>query len=184
MSNDKNFNREKISEQIPINESVNTTPEKTVSSDSSIKASKKIESSKAPTSSSSDKTSNTSRSKKKRKKTVSAGKVSINATFNNVMVTIADNYGNVIVWKTSGSVGYKGPKKSTPFAAQVTAEAAGKEAQSTFGFKEADVTLSGTGPGRDSALRGLNSVGITIKTLAFKSAVAHGGCRPKKSRRI
>ena len=121
--------------------------------------------------------------KKKDRKTVEQGRIYIKATFNNTIVTITDRAGNALSWATAGGSGFRGSRKSTPFAAQVAAEKAGKAAQE-FGLKNLDVKVKGPGPGRDSALRALNNVGFNINSIEDVTPIPHNGCRPPKQRRI
>lgn len=125
----------------------------------------------------------TSRARKKIKKNVSEGIAHIHASFNNTIITITDRQGNALSWATSGGVGFKGSRKSTPFAAQVAAEHAGKLAQEC-GVKNLEVKVKGPGPGRDSAIRALNAAGFKITMLSDVTPVPHNGCRPPKKRRI
>jgi small subunit ribosomal protein S11 len=118
--------------------------------------------------------------KKKKHKTVVAGRAVINATFNNTIVTISDSLGNVLCWASAGSSGFKGSRKSAPYAAQMAAENVGKRAQELFGVKTLDVKIIGAGSGRDSALRALNAVGFSIASLADDTGVPHNGCKPEK----
>ena len=122
-------------------------------------------------------------SKKKIKKNVNDGIAHIHATFNNTIVTITDRAGNTLSWATAGGSGFRGSRKSTPFAAQVAAEKAGKAAQE-FGLKNLDVKVKGPGPGRDSALRALNNVGFNINSIEDVTPIPHNGCRPPKQRRV
>ena len=122
-------------------------------------------------------------SKKKIKKNVNDGIAHIHATFNNTIVTITDRAGNTLSWATAGGSGFRGSRKSTPFAAQVAAEKAGRAAQE-FGLKNLDVKVKGPGPGRDSALRALNNVGFNINSIEDVTPIPHNGCRPPKQRRI
>jgi small subunit ribosomal protein S11 len=124
-----------------------------------------------------------SRTRKKVKKNVSEGIAHIHASFNNTIVTITDRQGNALSWATSGGAGFKGSRKSTPFAAQVAAEIAGKSAQDC-GVKNLEVRVKGPGPGRDSAVRALNAAGFKITMLSDVTPVPHNGCRPSKKRRI
>ena len=124
-----------------------------------------------------------SRVRKKVKKNVSEGIAHIHASFNNTIITITDRQGNALSWATSGGVGFKGSRKSTPFAAQVAAEHAGKIAQE-YGVKNLEVKVKGPGPGRDSAVRALNAAGFKITMLSDVTPVPHNGCRPPKKRRI
>ena len=121
--------------------------------------------------------------RKKVKKSVSEGIAHIHASFNNTIITITDRQGNALSWATSGGEGFKGSRKSTPFAAQVAAEHAGKLAQEC-GVKNIEVRIKGPGPGRESAVRALNAVGFKITQIADVTPVPHNGCRPPKKRRI
>ena len=121
--------------------------------------------------------------KKKAKKTVIEGIAHIHATFNNTIITITDRAGNTIAWSTAGGSGFRGSRKSTPFAAQVAAEKAGTKAQE-FGLKDIVVKVKGPGPGRDSALRSLNAIGLHIVSIEDVTPLPHNGCRPPKQRRV
>ena len=121
--------------------------------------------------------------KKKAKKTVIEGIAHIHATFNNTIITITDRAGNTIAWATAGGSGFRGSRKSTPFAAQVAAEKAGTKAQE-FGLKDIVVKVKGPGPGRDSALRSLNAIGLHIVSIEDVTPLPHNGCRPPKQRRV
>ena len=123
------------------------------------------------------------RVKKKVKKSVVEGIAHVHASFNNTIITITDRQGNALSWATSGGAGFKGSRKSTPFAAQVAAEAAGKAAQE-FGVKNIEVRIKGPGPGRESSVRALNSVGLKITSIQDVTPVPHNGCRTPKKRRI
>ena len=123
------------------------------------------------------------RIKKKVKKNVSEGIAHVHASFNNTIITITDRQGNALSWATSGGAGFKGSRKSTPFAAQVAAETAGKAAQE-FGVKNIEVRIKGPGPGRESSVRALNAVGLNITSIQDVTPVPHYGCRPPKKRRI
>jgi len=123
------------------------------------------------------------KSKKKVKKNISAGIAHVNSTFNNTLITITDAQGNAVAWSSAGTQGFKGSRKSTPFAAQIAAEDAGRKAQE-YGMKELDVRVKGPGSGRESALRGLQSVGYTIKSIVDITPIPHNGCRPRKRRRV
>jgi small subunit ribosomal protein S11 len=123
------------------------------------------------------------RVKKKIKKNVAEGIAHIHASFNNTIITITDRQGNALSWATSGGAGFKGSRKSTPFAAQVAAEAAGKAAQE-YGVKNVEVRIKGPGPGRESSVRALNSIGLKITAIQDVTPVPHNGCRPPKKRRI
>src|SRR5512143_1344980 len=123
------------------------------------------------------------RVRKKAKKTVSEGIAHVHASFNNTIITITDRQGNALAWATSGSSGFKGSRKSTPFAAQVAAEAAGRQAQEC-GVKNLEVRIKGPGPGRESAVRALNNVGFKITSIIDVTPIPHNGCRPPKKRRV
>ena len=121
--------------------------------------------------------------KRKQKRNVPAGVAHIYSTFNNTMISITDPRGNVIAWASSGLQGFKGAKKSTPYAAQVTAEAVGRKAQE-HGLKTVSVQVNGPGSGRESAVRALMGVGLIITSIKDVTPVAHNGCRPPKRRRV
>lgn len=123
------------------------------------------------------------RIKKKVKKNVSDGIAHVHASFNNTIITITDRQGNALSWATSGGAGFKGSRKSTPFAAKVAAETAGKAAQE-FGVKNVEVRIKGPGPGRESSVRALNAIGLKITAIQDVTPVPHNGCRPPKKRRI
>jgi small subunit ribosomal protein S11 len=123
------------------------------------------------------------RTKKKIRKQVSEGIAHIHASFNNTIITITDRLGNALAGASSGSVGFKGSRKSTPFAAQMAAEKAGKIAQE-FGITTLDVLVQGPGPGRESPIRALNALGIKIVRIADVTPLPHNGCRPPKRRRV
>ena len=123
------------------------------------------------------------KAKKKTKKNVQTGIVYIQSTFNNTIITITDVSGNVLSWSSAGARGFKGSRKSTPFAAQVAAESAGKAAQEC-GVKNLEVRIKGPGPGRESAVRALNALGLKITSISDVTPVPHNGCRPPKRRRI
>ena len=125
----------------------------------------------------------TSRVKKREKKNITNGVVHVNSSFNNTMVTITDVQGNTIAWSSSGLMGFKGSRKSTPYAAQLAAEDAGKKA-SEHGLKNVDVEVSGPGSGRESALRALQSIGFSIISIRDVTPIPHNGCRPPKRRRV
>ena len=124
-----------------------------------------------------------SRSKKKVKRVVSDGVAHIHATFNNTIVTISDRQGTALSWATAGGSGFRGSRKSTPFAAQVAAEKAGHVAQE-MGMKNLEVMVKGPGPGRDSAVRALNNIGFKISRIDDVTPIPHNGCRPPKKRRV
>jgi len=123
------------------------------------------------------------RVRKNVKKNVAEGVALVHASFNNTIVTITDRQGNALAWATSGSNGFKGSRKSTPFAAQIAAEKAGRLAQEC-GVKNIEVLIKGPGPGRESAVRALNAVGFKITSISDVTPVPHNGCRPPKKRRI
>ena len=123
------------------------------------------------------------RVRRRERKNITAGVAHVNASFNNTMVTISDAQGNTISWSSSGLMGFKGSRKSTPYAAQMAAEDAGRKAQE-HGMKTLEVKVSGPGSGRESALRALQSVGFTITTIQDVTAIPHNGCRPPKRRRV
>ena len=123
------------------------------------------------------------RSRKRIKKEVADGIVHVHASFNNTIITITDRKGNALSWATSGGSGFRGSRKSTPFAAQVAAEKAGIIAQE-FGMKNLDVMIKGPGPGRESAVRSLNNLGFKINNIVDVTPIPHNGCRPPKKRRI
>ncbi|MEI7868537.1 MAG: 30S ribosomal protein S11 [Candidatus Methylumidiphilus sp.] len=120
---------------------------------------------------------------KKIKKDISDGIAYVNATFNNTIITITDRKGNALSWSTSGASGFKGSRKSTPFAAQVAAEKAGLTAKE-YGIKNLDVRITGPGPGRESAVRSLNNLGFKITNIIDGTPIPHNGCRPPKRRRV
>ncbi|MCF6293752.1 MAG: 30S ribosomal protein S11 [Robiginitomaculum sp.] len=125
----------------------------------------------------------TSRVRKADRKNITSGVAHVSATFNNTIITITDAQGNTIAWSTAGTMGFKGSRKSTPFAAQMAAEDAGKKAQE-HGMKTLEVNVCGPGSGRESALRALQSVGLTITTIRDVTPIPHNGCRPPKRRRV
>ena len=124
-----------------------------------------------------------SKTRKRVKKSISEGVAHVHASFNNTIVTITDRQGNALSWATAGSCGFKGSRKSTPFAAQVAADRAGSKAQE-FGVKTLDVVVNGPGPGRDSAVRSLNKAGFKILSITDVTPIPHNGCRPPKKRRV
>ncbi|MFN4262800.1 MAG: 30S ribosomal protein S11 [Thioalkalivibrionaceae bacterium] len=126
---------------------------------------------------------NASRTKKKARKNIAEGVAHIYASFNNTIVTITDRSGNTISWATSGGSGFRGSRKSTPFAAQVAAERAAQAAQE-HGLKSVDVLVKGPGPGRESAVRSLNNVGLRVTNISDITPIPHNGCRPPKKRRV
>jgi len=123
------------------------------------------------------------KSKKKVKKVVVDGIAHIHASFNNTIITISDRQGNVLSWATSGGAGFRGSRKSTPFAAQVASEAAGRTALD-FGMKNLEVRVKGPGPGRESSVRALNALGYKITNIIDVTPIPHNGCRPPKKRRV
>ncbi|NLP32693.1 30S ribosomal protein S11 [Oligella ureolytica] len=129
------------------------------------------------------KASSASRARKKIRKVVTDGIAHVQATFNNTIITITDRQGNTLSWATSGGSGFRGSRKSTPFAAQVAAESAGREALE-YGIKTLEVRVKGPGPGRESSIRSLNALGIKITSITDVTPLPHNGCRPPKRRRI
>lgn len=123
------------------------------------------------------------KTRKRVRRSVVDGIAHVQASFNNTIVTISDRQGNVLSWATAGGSGFRGSRKSTPFAAQVAAERAGTVAQE-YGLKNLDVNISGPGPGRDSAVRALNSIGYKITSISDVTPIPHNGCRPPKKRRV
>jgi small subunit ribosomal protein S11 len=121
--------------------------------------------------------------KKKVKKTVVDGIAHVHASFNNTIITLSDRQGNVLSWATSGGAGFRGSRKSTPFAAQVAADAAGRTALD-FGLKNLEVRIKGPGPGRESSVRALNALGYKITNIIDVTPIPHNGCRPPKKRRV
>ena len=124
-----------------------------------------------------------SASRKKVKKQVAEGVVHIHASFNNTIITITDRQGNALSWATAGGSGFRGSRKSTPFAAQVASERAATAAQE-FGLKSVGVMVKGPGPGRESAVRALNAVGLKVTNITDVTPIPHNGCRPPKKRRV
>jgi small subunit ribosomal protein S11 len=124
-----------------------------------------------------------SRVKRRERKNITSGIAHVNSSFNNTMITISDAQGNAISWSSAGHMGFKGSRKSTPYAAQVAAEDAGRKAQE-HGMKSLEVQVRGPGSGRESALRALQSIGFTITTIHDITAIPHNGCRPPKRRRV
>jgi small subunit ribosomal protein S11 len=123
------------------------------------------------------------RVRKREKKNIISGIAHVNATFNNTMITISDVQGNAIAWSSAGAQGFKGSRKSTPYAAQMAAEDAGRKAQE-HGMKSLEVFVKGPGSGRESALRALQAVGFTITFIKDVTPIPHNGCRPPKRRRV
>jgi small subunit ribosomal protein S11 len=123
------------------------------------------------------------RLRRRERKNISSGVAHVSASFNNTMITITDAQGNTIAWSSAGSQGFKGSRKSTPFAAQVAAEQAGRKAME-HGMRTLEVEVRGPGSGRESALRSLQSVGFTITSIRDVTPIPHNGCRPRKRRRV
>jgi len=123
------------------------------------------------------------RVKRRERKNITSGVAHVNASFNNTMITITDAQGNTISWSSAGTMGFKGSRKSTPYAAQMAAEDAGRKA-AEHGVKTLEVNVSGPGSGRESALRALNSAGFKINLIRDVTPVPHNGCRPRKRRRV
>jgi len=123
------------------------------------------------------------KTKKKVKRTVTDGVAHVHASFNNTIITITDRQGNALAWTTSGSSGFRGSRKSTPFAAQVAASRVGEIVQG-FGMKNLEVFIKGPGPGRESAVRALNNAGFKITSIMDVTPIPHNGCRPPKKRRV
>ena len=121
--------------------------------------------------------------RKRERKNITSGIAHVNATFNNTMITITDVQGNAIAWASAGGMGFKGSRKSTPFAAQMAAEDAGRKA-ADHGMKSLDVQVRGPGSGRESALRALQSVGFNVTSIRDVTPIPHNGCRPRKRRRV
>ncbi|KKB77359.1 30S ribosomal protein S11 [Devosia rhodophyticola] len=125
----------------------------------------------------------TTRVRRKERKNITSGVAHVNASFNNTMITIADMQGNTISWSSSGVMGFKGSRKSTPYAAQVAAEDAAKKAQE-HGMKTLEVEVRGPGSGRESALRALQAAGFNVTSIRDVTSIPHNGCRPRKRRRV
>jgi len=125
----------------------------------------------------------TQRPRRRERKNIVSGVAHVNATFNNTMITITDAQGNAIAWSSAGTQGFKGSRKSTPYAAQVAGEDAGKKAME-HGMKTLEVQVKGPGSGRESALRALQAVGFTITAIRDVTPIPHNGCRPRKRRRV
>ena len=123
------------------------------------------------------------RVKKRERKNIVTGVAHVNASFNNTMITITDAQGNTISWSSAGTMGFKGSRKSTPYAAQVAAEDAGRKAME-HGMRTVEVNVSGPGSGRESALRALQAVGFTVTSIRDVTPIPHNGCRPPKRRRV
>ena len=125
----------------------------------------------------------TGRVRKRERKNIASGVAHVNASFNNTMITITDAQGNAIAWSSSGTMGFKGSRKSTPYAAQVAAEDAGRKAME-HGMRTLEIEVKGPGSGRESALRALQTVGFTVTSIRDVTAIPHNGCRPPKRRRV
>ena len=123
------------------------------------------------------------RTRRRDRKNIVSGTAHVNATFNNTLVTITDEQGNAISWSSAGSQGFRGSRKSTPYAAQVAAEDAGRKAQE-HGMKSLDIEVKGPGSGRESALRALQTIGFVITSIRDVTPIPHNGCRPRKRRRV
>jgi len=123
------------------------------------------------------------RTRRRERKNIASGVAHVNATFNNTLITITDAQGNAISWSSAGSQGFKGSRKSTPYAAQVAAEDAGKKAQE-HGMKVLEIEVKGPGSGRESALRALQAIGFIITSIRDVTPIPHNGCRPRKRRRV
>ena len=123
------------------------------------------------------------RIKRRERKNISSGVAHVNASFNNTMITITDAQGNAISWSSAGMMGFKGSRKSTPYAAQVAAEDAGKKA-AEHGVRTLEVEVKGPGTGRESALRALQSIGLAVTAIRDVTSIPHNGCRPPKRRRV
>jgi small subunit ribosomal protein S11 len=129
------------------------------------------------------KTSPSTARRRKIKRSVTNGQMHVQATFNNTIITFTDERGNSLSWASSGSAGFKGSRKSTPFAAQTAAERAATSAKE-YGVSRVDVLVSGVGSGRESAIRALTTMGITVSSIKDVTGIPHGGCRPRKARRV
>jgi len=125
----------------------------------------------------------TSRPRRKERKNITSGVAHVAATFNNTVITITDAQGNAIAWSSSGTMGFKGSRKSTPYAAQMAAEDAGKKAME-HGMRTLEIEVKGPGSGRESALRALQAVGFTVTSIRDVTSIPHNGCRPPKRRRV
>jgi len=125
----------------------------------------------------------TTRVRRRERKNISSGVVHVNSSFNNTMINVTDVQGNTVSWSSAGAMGFKGSRKSTPYAAQVAAESAAKKAQD-HGLKTVEVNVCGPGSGRESALRALQAVGLTITSIRDVTPIPHNGCRPPKRRRV
>lgn len=124
------------------------------------------------------------RSSRREKKNVPHGQVHIHASFNNTIITVTDTQGNTLCWASAGSNGFKGSRKSTPFAAQLAAQNVANTARNDFNMREVDVYVKGPGPGRESSVRSIQSTGLTVLSLTDITPIPHNGCRPPKKRRV
>ncbi len=124
------------------------------------------------------------RTTRREKRSVPHGQVHIHATFNNTIVTVTDPQGNTLCWASGGTSGFKGSRKSTPFAAQLASQSVARQAMSDFNMKEVDVFIKGPGPGRESALRALIGAGLQVRSITDVTPIPHNGCRPPKKRRV
>jgi len=122
--------------------------------------------------------------KKREKKNIESGVVHIQATFNNTIVTVTDRKGNALCWASAGGLGFRGARKSTPYAAQIASQTASEKAVSLYNLKEAEVCVKGPGSGRESAIRAVEAAGVKIKVIRDITPVPHNGCRPPKRRRV
>jgi small subunit ribosomal protein S11 len=129
------------------------------------------------------KTSTSAARRRKIKRSVASGQMHIQATFNNTIVTFTDERGNALAWSSAGSAGFKGSRKSTPYAAQTAAEQAAVAAKE-YGLGRVDVLVTGVGSGREAAIRALTTMGITVSSIKDVTGIPHGGCRPRKARRV
>jgi len=123
------------------------------------------------------------RRERRQKKNVPYGQAHIHATFNNTIITMTDQQGNVVTWASAGTVGFKGSRKSTPYAARLAAEAAAKQAMD-HGMREIDIFVKGPGPGREAAIRSLLGAGLKVRSITDVTPIPHNGCRPPKKRRV
>jgi len=124
------------------------------------------------------------RSSRREKKNVSHGQIHIHASFNNTIITITDLTGNTLCWASSGTSGFKGSRKATPFAAQLAAQSAANTARNDFNMRDVDVFVKGPGPGRESSIRSVQAAGISVRSISDITPLAHNGCRPPKKRRV
>ena len=129
------------------------------------------------------KTQTSTARRRKIKRSVTAGQMHVQATFNNTIITFTDDRGNALSWASAGSAGFKGSRKSTPYAAQTAAERAGNQAKD-YGLSRVDVLVNGVGSGRESAIRALTALGIAVASIKDVTGIPHGGCRPRKARRV